>query len=282
MHALELLLAQAEDFAGPASDTALWQRLDWLDRLERWLPEDEASPRASQLRQRRDEAEAVNRSLYAALRRDPARLRALLESHPGHGAPDAAEGFDARDELLAGVLDLPVPGALQVPLAAGMVAYQPTPVRHVLDLLACCELGAQDELVDLGAGLGQVPMLVALCSPARASGIEIEPAFVAAAQEAARALGLTRARFVCADLRQADLSRGSVFYLYTPLRGALLEDLLARLRARAEQRPLRIVGFGPCVDVLAAQDWLRPRGLVRPHRVAIFECTVGAEAPPAT
>ncbi|KRG44813.1 hypothetical protein ARC20_07875 [Stenotrophomonas panacihumi] len=281
MHPLETLLAEAEGFAGPAPDAALWQRLDWLDRLERWLPEDEASPIAGPLRARRDEVEAVNQRLYVALRRDPARLRALLASHPGHGAPDAAEGFDARDELLAGVLDLPVPGAPRVPLAAGMVAYQPTPVRHVLDLLARTGLGADDELVDLGAGLGQVPLLVALCSPARARGIEIEPAYVAVAREAAQALGLARARFACADLRQADLSQGSVFYLYTPLRGALLEALLARLRAEAERRPLRIAGFGPCVEVLAAQSWLRPVGPVQPHRVAIFEGAAGAEAPSA-
>jgi SAM-dependent methyltransferase len=280
MHALDSLLAEIDRFAEPAPDAALWARLDWLDRLELWLPGDDASPRAQALRQRREAVEAVNRDLYAALRRAPPRLRALLASHPDEGGPAAAEGFDARDELLAGVLDLPVPDAPRTPWAADMVAYQPTPVRHGLDLLRRSALTEGDVLVDLGSGLGQVPLLAALCSPARAVGIEIESGYVATAQAAASTLGLSRATFVCADLRQADLSQGSVFYLYTPLRGALLEALLARLRDEARRRPLRIAGFGPCVEVLAAQDWLRPRGPVQPHRVAIFDRAVGAEAPP--
>ncbi|MDG2525857.1 hypothetical protein P6166_10885 [Stenotrophomonas sp. HITSZ_GD] len=282
MHPLHSLLAEADGFTAPAADDALWQRLDWLDRLELRLPDDETSPVAQALRRRREDVEAAHRALYAALRGAPARLRALLACPPEAATPHAAEGFDARDELLAGVLDLPAPAAPRVALAAGMVAYQPTPVRHVLDLLARAQLGPEDELVDLGAGVGQVPLLAALCSPARASGIEIEPTYVAAARAAASVLGLTRATFVCADLREADLSHGTLFYLYTPLRGPLLDGLLLRLRAQAQQRPLRIGGFGPCVEVLAAQDWLRPQGPVQPHRVALFACTVGAEAPPAT
>lgn len=276
MHVLDALLAEAETFAWPAPDAALWQRLDWLDRLELWLREDDTSPVAQALRHHRAQVEARNAALHAALRQAPERIGALLMAPPDEGAvPAEAEGLDARDELLAGVLGHPPPDAPRVALAQGMVAYQPTPVRHVLDLLARAQLGPNDTLVDLGAGLGQVPLLAALCSPARAIGIEIEPAYVAAARAAASALRLARASFTCADLREADLSQGTLFYLYTPLRGPLLAGLLARLRAQAKVRPLRIGGFGPCVEVLAAQDWLQPRGPVQPNRVALFECMVG-------
>ncbi|MFP3514183.1 hypothetical protein SB775_32310, partial [Peribacillus sp. SIMBA_075] len=82
-----------------------------------------------------------------------------------------------------------------------------------LDLLARTGLRADDLLVDLGAGLGQVPMLAALCSPARALGIEIEPALVRSARQAADGLALSRVAFLCQDAGVADLSSGTVFYL---------------------------------------------------------------------
>ncbi|HYG06540.1 MAG TPA: hypothetical protein VD865_09015 [Stenotrophomonas sp.] len=288
MDSIQHLLAEGDALARSAADAALWPRLDWLDRLELHLPDDPAhadaclgAEVAARLRALRDTLEARNRTLYAALREAIAagerqRLAALLAAR-GAGAtpPDAAEGFDALDELVAGVLSLPLPGAPAVALGADMVAYQPTPARHVLDLLRRTALTADDVLVDLGAGLGQVPLLAALCTPARARGIEIEPAYVAVARAAAAALRLHRARFDCQDLRHADLANGSVFYLYTPLRGALLAELLQRLRALAAARPLRICAFGPCVAVLATEPWLRVDGQAQPHRVTVFKAGPG-------
>jgi len=276
MSPIDTLLAEAAVLLSSDTDAAVWRRLDWLDRLELHLPPGGA-PRDSATARLRAAAEAQNLALYATLRQanaggDRQRLPALLAIHPVHGAaPAAAEGFDARDELLAGVLQLPAPGASEVALAPDMVAYQPTPVRHVLDLLARAAMGPDDVLVDLGAGLGQVPLMTALLSPARACGIEIEPAYVASARQAAAALGLERASFLCQDLRQADLAAGTVFYLYTPLRGTLLTDLLERLRAEAARRPIRLCSFGPCTLALRRAPWLRAVGEVQPQRVALFE-----------
>src|SRR3546814_1580406 len=74
-----------------------------------------------------------------------------------------------------------------------------TPARHIFDLLAQARLGAHDVLVDLGSGLGHVPLLAAICSGASSLGIEREASCVACAQACADALRLSRARFLCMD-----------------------------------------------------------------------------------
>lgn len=278
MNPWHLLLAQADGLARPGPDARLWARLAWLDRLDALGHPAGDDALAARLDQCRAALEAQLEALFTALRAGlragrAGRLQALVAGYrvTTGPMPDEAEGFDALDELVAGVLQLQAPAAPRTALAPEMVAYQPTPARHVLDLLARVDLRADDTLVDIGAGLGQVPMLAGLCSPARALGIEIEPGLVDAARQAADGLGLAgRVRFTCQDVREADLSSGTVFYLYTPLRGGLLADLLERLREQAARRPLRVGAFGPCVEVLAAQPWLRPQGGARAHRVAVF------------
>jgi hypothetical protein len=104
--------------------------------------------------------------------------------------------------------------------------------------------------------MGQVAIMVAMLSGARAVGIEIEPAYVAIARSCADGLGLSRASFRVADVLHADLGEGTVFYLYTPLTGEYLLQLLTRLHHEAAARPIRVCAYGPCVPIIAAQPWL--------------------------
>jgi SAM-dependent methyltransferase len=138
-----------------------------------------------------------------------------------------------------------------------MVAYQPTPARWLLDLTDAAGISARDSFVDIGAGLGQVATLMGLLSDARTLGIEIEPAYVAVARNCAAGLGLTQVSFRTEDVLSADLSDGTLFYMYTPLSGARLDDLLARLCGEAAARPIRVCAYGPCAPTVAAQGWLR-------------------------
>jgi len=284
MELLERLTAEAADFRPDATESQLWRQLQWLDRLELALPgvdgDASTSPQVRRLQSLRMRVESSHRALYARLRADLRqgagieRLSSLLGAHvpdAGGAGSDEEEGFDALDELMAGILQLPPPGAPSVRLEANMVAYQPTPARHVLDLLCRCALGTQDVLVDLGAGLGHVPLLAALCSPARSCGIEIEPAYVRSARAVADELGLDRVSFLCQDVREADLSVGTVFYLYTPFRGELLAQVLERLHHEAATRRVRICAFGPCALALQPLSWLQAEGEVGPSRITVFE-----------
>lgn len=256
---------------------AQWrERAQWQERIERASlgPAADDAPLRARAQAAQARLDAIDAQWAAALR---ARIRAgegasLLREWSRERPPQAeGEGYDPLDALLGAVLDLAEPqGEIAAP-APQTVFYQPTPARHLLELLARLQLGADDVLVDLGSGLGHLPLLAAACTPARSLGIEHEAAYVDSARECARALGLQRAGFVHADARLADLSAGTVFYLYTPFTGPVLAQVLERLRALAARRAIRVASLGPCTRALAAQPWLRLRQAAwSADRIAVF------------
>jgi len=179
-------------------------------------------------------------------------------------------GYDHFDALVGDVLALQEPASCIAELDEDMVFYQPTPARHVFDLLDRARLGREDVVVDLGSGMGHVPLLVAICTEASACGIEREHAYVSAARHAASALRVERATFIVQDAREADLSRGTLFYLYTPFTGELLRHVLDRLRDEAARRSFRLATLGPCTPMVAREPWLRAAGTPDADRVTLF------------
>src|ERR1700761_5436689 len=188
--------------------------------------------------------EEVDHRLFARLRMEVAAGRhrgrafeALLAAYFGGGevfgecgscGGDVA-GYDALDVFvnrLCSYLPMPEP---TMTLEAEMIDFHKTPANVVLEVAR--RVGSEDVFVDLGAGLGQAAMLVHLITGARAIGLEIEPAFCAYARECAAGLGLGDAvSIVEGDARVADFSMGTVFFLYTPFTGSVLETVFARLR----------------------------------------------------
>jgi hypothetical protein len=253
-----------------------------LDRL-RYLEEGAGLPadlqglaaRASALRQR---LEATNERVLRRLRGrissgryTPEGLRRAFARYAG--PPGGTGGYDALDLLVGGLLDvgtLPEESAVREP---EMVAYQPTPARAILELLEQANLGPDDILFDLGSGLGRVVILVALLSGAQARGVEFEPVYCEYAGRCARSLNLPGVEFLQADAREARLADGTVFFMFTPFRGALLRQVLDRLRAQARERPIRVCTYGPCTAEVAGASWLRPGGGRVPgeHDMAVFQ-----------
>lgn len=268
--ALQALLDTLEGAPALASPSRLRERIEVLDALDTLLPAEGAQAmRAAALQQ---SLEAANAAQFDVIR------EAIRQGHGGAALrrwwrEDAScrtgDGYDWRDELVGGVLAFGEPGDA-APLPPEMVFYQPTPARHGFDLLDRLALGADDVLVDLGSGLGHVPLLVAICTPARGIGIEIELAYVASARACAQALRLTNATFAQGDARVADFGAGSVFHLYTPFTGGVLRSVLDALRREAGRRAFRVSSFGPCTSVLAAEPWLISNDAPTPGRVAIF------------
>jgi hypothetical protein len=254
------------------------ERADALERLDAF---DLSSQRSSQnvndgeaalYRQAlalRSKLEAANSELYESIRERIRRgigREALLRwavgiDNIGPGSRDvdlrdAGDSYDHLDELVRGVLRFATPDEPRIELSPEMVAYQPTPARHIFGLIQRTKLTAQDLFIDFGSGLGHVSLLVAICTEARALGIELEPSYVECARVAAQELRLTGVTFVVQDAREADLSSGTIFYFYTPFRGAILRATLDRLRAEAAKREIRVCTFGPCTPVVAAESWL--------------------------
>ena len=182
----------------------------------------------------------------------------------------AGESYDYLDELLSGVLRFAKPDARIVQLPAEMVCYQPTPARHIFDLIAHTQLIERDVLIDLGSGLGHVPLLSSICTGARSIGIEMEAAYVNCARQSAHELNLNNVTFIQQDAREADLSSGTVFYLYTPFLGTILRAVLDLLRREAVSREIRICTFGPCTPIVGEERWLELVESLEVGRIAVF------------
>ncbi len=185
--------------------------------------------------------------------------------------PIACFGYDYWDELLSGILQLREPGEPLRRPDPEMVFYQPTPARHILRLISASGLSERDTLVDLGSGLGHVPLLASMLTGASSQGIEVEAAYVASAAECARNLQLSRVEFLCGDARTADLTGGTVFYLYSPFTGSILADVLRRLRNESLARAIKVCSFGPCTHTVAKEGWVKAVTPVDPRQIAVFE-----------
>jgi SAM-dependent methyltransferase len=191
---------------------------------------------------------------------------------PTHG-DHVYMSYDGLDVLVDGLFQLKTAPAATLAATVEMVHCEETPARVLLDLVDHTPLTPADVFYDLGSGLGQVVLLVHLLTDVRAKGVEIEPAFCTFAHQQAQSLGLTDVAFLNSDARTADYSDGTLFFMFTPFRGQLLQSVLNRLQQEAQQRPIRLCTFGSCSPCVADQSWLRP---VTPdtrheYKLAIFE-----------
>lgn len=287
--ALHRLVEELEPLASQHQDDCMRQRIEALDRLEMHLFPDDRGPASAdadttavdvekRARALQRTFEAANQALYRTIRRDirrgmpQAMLQHVRACEAGAASACASgEGYDHLDELAGGVLRWQVPGPARAAPEAGMVFYQPTPARHVFDLVERASPGEHDVLVDLGSGLGHVVLLAAICTAARCIGIEREAAYVDSARRSARTLRVRNATFVQCDARTADLSTGTLFYFYTPFLGDVLRTVLDALRMQAALRDIRIAAFGPCVPMIAGEPWLRLAGKHEAGRIALFD-----------
>jgi hypothetical protein len=166
------------------------------------------------------------------------------------------EGYDILDifiNRLLAVRDMPEQSK---PLEPEMVFYQKTPARIIFELVKDTGFAEDDVFFDIGSGLGQVVMLVNLLAGIRAVGVEFDPAFCKYSEECAAMLGLQDVAFINADASETDYSNGTVFFMYTPFRGKMLEDVLDALRKESLKRKIRIITYGPCTAEVAKQNWL--------------------------
>jgi hypothetical protein len=169
-------------------------------------------------------------------------------------------GYDNLDIFINGLLSFqPMPEQTK-DLEPEMVYYQKTPARIVFELAERGGFGKEDVFFDLGSGLGQAAILVNLLTGVTVRGIEFEPAFCAYAADCAAALNLSRVTFINADARKADYSEGTVFFMFTPFRGEMLQEVLAVLRKESQLRKIKIITYGPCTTQAALQSWLNFTG----------------------
>ena len=253
---------------------------DLLDEAP--LPADVASDLRARIADQRARLEAATQRLVEEVRADihersldSHAFRALCNRYtaykpdsPGHLHLD----YEPLDILVGGLFSLDKPVEEAVRREKGMVHLEFSPASVVLEMADRLAPGANDLLVDLGAGLGHVAMLYHLLTGTPAQGIEFQPTYVARARETAAELGLRGVRFEHSDVRRAGYGEGIAFYMFTPFHGQILRDVLGLLRAEAAKRPIRICTYGPCTLAVARVPWLRSTDVDAGHtsRLAIF------------
>ncbi|HUS30681.1 MAG TPA: hypothetical protein VMZ53_19360 [Kofleriaceae bacterium] len=156
---------------------------------------------------------------------------------------------DAWLDARLGLGDLPDDGA---DLPRDCVPYLPCSVDRLLRVIERAAVGPSDVFVDVGSGVGRAAAFVHLATGARAIGIEIQPALVAASRGLRDAMSTIEAD---ASRAGTELPLGTVYFLYCPFSGARLSRFLDNLEPIARAQPLRIC----CLDMsLPERPWLEP------------------------
>jgi SAM-dependent methyltransferase len=206
-----------------------------------------------------DASDSLARTVNDSLRLRAKTARAAIESGALRGGALVelilSIPFVDRDVWIDELLGFPAPPP-DAPLPRGSVPYLPCGVNEIMAMVREVPLGPDDELVDLGSGLGRVAIIAHLLSGARARGVEIQEHLVHAARARCAALALTRVSFIHANAAELELD-GSLFFLYAPFNGEMLRSVLRRVEAVARRRRAIIV----CAVGLELHDvpWLVPR-----------------------
>jgi hypothetical protein len=185
------------------------------------------------------------RRLAACVRRGelgPVRFRAAWE---GLGfVPNADGGGTPADDYLDAMFQV-----------ARYTMGEQTPVfgmpnmasraHRVADFLEVTRPGAEDVVFDIGSGSGKVALTVAASTFTRVRGVEYGASYVSSSRGTATQLGIENVAFVHADVREVDLSEGSIFYLYYPFHGEVALAVAQALGSLARTKDITVYASGP-------------------------------------
>ncbi|MGA8086495.1 MAG: hypothetical protein WCA10_04265 [Terracidiphilus sp.] len=264
----------------------LRMRIETLDALDACLGDPDAeTPLAAvdrtgifdRAKALRAKLESTNAAIYNSIRNQiqrgdpPLQLRHWIDRCADNAkTTNPGLAYDVLDELISGVLEAREPDIAPLRPPPEMVFYQPTPARHIFQFIRLSALSESDTLVDLGSGLGHVPILASILTGVQAIGIEAEQAYVDSARECARGLHLDHITFFHQNATDANLSGGTVFYLYTPFTGNTLKTVLRKLHNESEHRSITICTLGPCTLTVAKEPWLTASAIPDPNQITIF------------
>ncbi len=230
----------------------------------------------------RDQLVAVNQNLFQSVRSDiqsgnftPESFRAFLNQFTSYipGEPSQIDfEYDGLDVLLEQVFFPEPPPTESWKRSSGMIRYEATPVRIILEMVDSIRFLPEDVFIDIGSGLGLVVMLVNLLTGVKSVGIEFDPAYCNYAKNCAADLNLQGVTFIQSDARNADLNSGSIFYLFTPFVNEIFESVLERLRYAAIRKKIYICSYGTITYDLVKLPWLQIIDPAMEHdfKLAIF------------
>ena len=191
----------------------------------------------------------------------------VLENFDTDLLRDQLIGLDKHHGIMA---DSEIPGQL-----IWKSLYLPelmTPYDDFVALLNLLDLDDGSLVVDVGAGVGRLGIVIGLHFPLlRYQGFEIVEDRVNSARTAAHQLGIKQSEFINTDVTSGDFlfsSMSQVFYMYDALGIDVLELCLVKIKKVAQQRQVTVIAmkddFGENVignvsllSMLEVQPWLR-------------------------
>ena len=138
------------------------------------------------------------------------------------------------------------------------VHYATMRYSTIWPILDHLELGPGDVFVDIGSGKGRVLCCAARYPVDRVVGVDISPAFCAAARENTARMRGRRApvEVLAAPAADLDYSDATVLFMFDPFGAATLGPLLEKI-ARERKRDVRIAYANPTHrHVFERQSWL--------------------------
>lgn len=165
--------------------------------------------------------------------------------------------------------------------------YAPPDYRYLRRIMRILRPGPEDVFYDIGSGMGRVLCMAARWRISRVVGIELDrPLCQIARQNADRMRGRHAPIDVrCEDASSADLSDGTIYYLYNPFGPETMRDVLGRIRRALADRPRRVrVVYHNSVheDLMRSCEWLELTDVfktLRGQRVTFWTASAAVEAP---
>lgn len=133
---------------------------------------------------------------------------------------------------------------------------------NVRKMIRTLKPGPEDVFYDIGSGLGRVVCVMARRPVRKCVGIELYQPLCEMARENAANLRGRRApiEILCGDAASADLSEGTLYFLFHPFGERTMRSMLENIRQSLGKNPrtIRIAYCVPVLDSLFEQaGWLR-------------------------
>lgn len=116
-------------------------------------------------------------------------------------------------------------------------------------------------VVDLGSGLGRIPLTLGLLYPkVQFIGIELMRERHEVAEAARKGLGLNNVQLICANAAKKGLPAADYYYLFNPFIGDTLRQVFRQLKNKRNHGPFRVAVAQIELPwkYIKKQDWLKP------------------------
>jgi len=258
--------------------------LDTISILERNLHRNDLDPKIlNEAKNLKHRVEKINRSVihkYSDLifnqNFSKSEIRKLLNPFTQY-QKESSNHIHAYEEeldlLMNGIFGLDADKVRIPEQRDGFVHLETSPVSVILNMIDQLNLTGKETLIDLGSGLGLALFIFRLLTDVVSVGIEVQEPYYKLSLKVQERFKFSKLHFIHSDVRDAELTNGDIFYMFTPFIDKLMEDVLNKLRYVGETKHIVVCSYGISTISLGDEPWLaiKDANMLYPEKAAIFE-----------